>query len=170
VISRVPSRWGTRTVGNGSGRYWWGWRKVLWRLGAAWSMCDGDVPNHLTCEIIIRNALCSGERWGRGLCWQLDLNVETCKYSILPYKAISNLLQTNLNWVSDLQGTRFWLQVSKEMANDKQIRTQGSAVSGCTFTKQAPVLYYRRKTRRLGEYIHQGTLVLNTKQNKKMHT
>jgi hypothetical protein len=75
-----------------------------------------------------------------------------------------SLLQMNLNWVSNLQGTGFWLQVSKELRNDKQIQTQGSAVPGCIFTKQAPVLYYRRKTRKLGEYIRQGTLVLNTKQ------
>ena len=35
--------------------------------------------------------------------------------------------------------------------------------------KQALILSYRRKTRRLGEYIHQGTLVLNTKQRKCIH-
>jgi hypothetical protein len=42
--------------------------------------------------------------------------------------------------------------------DDKQIRTQGECVSECIFPKQAPDFEYRRKTRKLGEYIPQGTL------------
>ena len=55
-------------------------------------------------------------------------------------------------------------QMGKESLSDKQTGTEGSAGSGCNFSKQASDLQYRRKTRKLGDTlakVHRGYLIHN---------
>jgi hypothetical protein len=63
-------------------------------------------------------------------------------------------------------------QVVKELANDKETQTQGSAVSECNFSKASIRLIIQKKNKEVRQYISQGTsrciMALYTKQ--KMHT
>ena len=69
----------------------------------------------------------------------------------------------DLNLVLDLQeNSGFWLQVSKELA--QMANRQGHSESvypNVIFPSKHQTFYNRRKTRKLGEYTHQGTSTQN---------
>ena len=64
-------------------------------------------------------------------------------------------------------------QVVKELANDKQTQTQGSAVSECNFSKASIRLIIQKKNKEVRQYISQSTsrciMALYTKQIKCIH-
>jgi hypothetical protein len=69
----------------------------------------------------------------------------------------------DLNWVLDLhENSGFWLQVIKELAwmTNRQGHSE-SVYPNVIFPSKHQPFYYRRKTRKLGEYSHQGTSTQN---------